>query len=175
MRRIKYLPLVIAIWLVAQPALAQQESYKLCLNQDGSYSWDQQINGCAAAIQSGQWEGKNLAAVYYHRAIAYYEKEIYDLAISDYSQAIRLDPNYTTIYFKRGLAYYKKRDYDHAVRDYSETIRLDPKDVFALYNRGRAYQAKQDYDHAVRDYNETIRLDPKDAYAFYYRGNAFQA
>jgi tetratricopeptide (TPR) repeat protein len=46
--------------------------------------------------------------------------------MADYSQAIRLDPNYALAYFNRGYTYYYKGDYDRAIADYNQVIRLDP-------------------------------------------------
>jgi len=86
-----------------------------------------------------------------------------DIAIGDYSEAIRLDPNYGSSYANRGFAWSAKGEYDKAISDYSEAIRLDPKYARGYVNRGSAWSAKGEYDKAISDYNEAIRLDPKAA------------
>ncbi|GHT84011.1 hypothetical protein FACS1894137_06500 [Spirochaetia bacterium] len=101
------------------------------------------------------------------------QKAIYDRAIADFTQAIRLDPNDAGAYCERGNAYVDKQDYDRAIADYNQAIRLDPNHTFAYNNRGSAYDAKQDYDRAIADYNQAIRLDPNDASAYNNRGNAY--
>jgi tetratricopeptide (TPR) repeat protein len=44
---------------------------------------------------------------YFYRGLLYDLKDDYEKAISDYSEAIRLDPDYSQgqAYYKRGLAY----------------------------------------------------------------------
>ena len=78
------------------------------------------------------------ARAYLDRGFAYYEKGDYDLAIEDYTEAIRLRPEYASFYWFRGDAYLKKGDYDRAVEDYTEAFRLDPKD----YLRERLEEAE---------------------------------
>jgi tetratricopeptide (TPR) repeat protein len=94
----------------------------------------------------------------------------YDKAITDYNEAIRLDPNSILAFIGGGDAYTNKGDYDRALADYNEAIRLDPKSALALSDRGVAYANKGDYDKALADHNEAIRLDSKSAHAFRNRG-----
>jgi tetratricopeptide (TPR) repeat protein len=101
------------------------------------------------------------------------KKAVYDRAIADYNQALRLDPNYATAYSNRGNAYYAKKDYDRAIADYNQALRLDPNHEVAYTNRGTAYYAKGDYDRAMADYNQALRLDPNNAWAYGGRGLAY--
>jgi eukaryotic-like serine/threonine-protein kinase len=78
------------------------------------------------------------ATAYNGRGLAYYSEQNYDQAISDFDQAIVLDPQYAFAFNNRGRAHYAKKDYDHAISNYDEAIRLDPKYSFAFTNRGRA-------------------------------------
>jgi tetratricopeptide (TPR) repeat protein len=94
----------------------------------------------------------------------------HDLAIADFTEAIRLDPMSATAYTNRGKAYYGKRDYDRAIADHSEAIRLDPKNANAYSSRGAVYSLKGSYDLALRDSNEAIRLNPKFSMTFSNRG-----
>src|SRR5437016_424121 len=63
----------------------QQENW--CVGKDGA-TLDQQIDGCTAAIQSGQDSGKALAADYVLRGNAYFAKHDFDRAIADFSEVI---------------------------------------------------------------------------------------
>ncbi len=105
------------------------------------------------------------------------EKGDFDLAIAEYTEAIRRNPKYADAYECRGETYYRKGDYDTAITDCTEAIRLDPKDTgnvaTAYYGRGRAYDAKWEWDKAIADYTEVIRLDPTDARAYDRRGWAY--
>jgi tetratricopeptide (TPR) repeat protein/predicted small secreted protein len=100
-------------------------------------------------------------------------KAVYDRAIADFTQAIRLDPDNAKAYKERGNAYYIKGDYDRAIADYTQAIRLDPDYALAYHNRGDAYSDKDDYDRAIADYTQAIRLNPDYASAYYSRGDAY--
>ena len=62
--------------------------------------------------------------VYFHRGKAYYEKESYDQAISDFDQAIALCPDYAAAYENRGSVYYIIGDGSQAIADWSKGEKL---------------------------------------------------
>jgi tetratricopeptide (TPR) repeat protein len=101
------------------------------------------------------------------------QKRVYDQAIADFTQAIRLDPDNAATYRERGNAYSDKGDYDRAIADYNQAIRLDPNFTLAYTNRGVVYHYKKDYDRAIADYNQAIRLDPNYATAYSNRGATY--
>jgi tetratricopeptide (TPR) repeat protein len=113
------------------------------------------------------------AEKHFDRAGIYCRVNDYDSAIAEYTEAIRLNPDYATAFNNRGHVYNRKGDYDHAIADYTEAIRLNPDDAKAFRNRGYTYNEKGDYDHAIADCTEAIRLDPDDAKAFRNRGYAY--
>jgi len=100
-------------------------------------------------------------------------KEDWDLAITEYTKAIRLDAKAAEAYYGRGVAYEGKREYDKAIADCTEAIRLDPEYVNAYCNRGAAYGNKGEYDNAIADYNEAIHLAPNKANAYCNRGAVY--
>ncbi|GMO15683.1 MAG: hypothetical protein Pg6A_01880 [Termitinemataceae bacterium] len=55
------------------------------------------------------------------------------MAIADYTQAIRLDPNnkYAYIHILRGYAYYAKGDRTRARTDWRKALEIDPNDTNA--------------------------------------------
>ena len=53
-------------------------------------------------------------ALYYSRGWDFYQKQDYDKAISEYNEAIKLEPHNATYYFARGVAYLDTNDYDKA-------------------------------------------------------------
>ncbi|MDR1811621.1 MAG: tetratricopeptide repeat protein, partial [Candidatus Fibromonas sp.] len=104
---------------------------------------------------------KNDAEAYYKRGVEYYEKKDYDKAISEFTEAIRLNPKYAEAYYIRGRMYILKEDYDIAISDLNEAIRLKRNYAEAYKMRGFTYRLKGDYDKAISDLNEAIRLNPK--------------
>jgi tetratricopeptide (TPR) repeat protein len=107
-------------------------------------------------------------------ATAAEEKQaVYDRAIADFTQAIRLDPDDARAYQERAGAYHQKGDYDQAIADFTQAIWLDPGYVAAYNNRGLAYSHKGDYDRAIADFNHAMRLDPGNAAIYCNRGGAY--
>jgi tetratricopeptide (TPR) repeat protein len=89
---------------------------------------------------------------------------IYDQAIADLSQVIRLDPNNAVAYINRGMVYSDKGDYDRAIEYFSLITNSSYHNyVDAYYTRGLAYYAKGNYDRAIADWEEVLRVDPNDS------------
>ncbi len=95
----------------------------------------------------------------FERGVDAVEGQNYDLAIAEFSDAIRLKPDYVDAYNNRGVAYNGKGDYDRAIADETQAIRLDPNQVRAYCNRANDYAHKGDWDKAIADCNEAIRLE----------------
>jgi tetratricopeptide (TPR) repeat protein len=131
------------------------------------------VAACTHLIESGQFAGHDLAVFHYNRGVAHKAKNDIDQALNDYSEAIRLDPNYARAYLNRGAVLVDKREIDRAIADFTEAIRLDPKKKLGYINRAVVYKTKRDWDHAIADYGEAIRLDPSDIYILYGRGDAY--
>ncbi len=85
---------------------------------------EEKLAACSRLIAKRALRGKNLAAAYINRGIAHSSKNDYDLAISDYSAAIKLTPTSSAAFSNRGNAYFDKREYDLAISDYNEASRL---------------------------------------------------
>ncbi len=98
--------------------------------------------------------------------------EDYQGAIADYTQAIRLKPDYAFAYNNRGYAKGQLGQYFAAIADYDAAIRLQPDDAYAAYvRRGYAKRRLGQSSAAITDYDAAIRLKPDYAYAYVSRGN----
>jgi tetratricopeptide (TPR) repeat protein len=113
------------------------------------------------------------AGAFLDRGILFYKRGDYETAIEDFTEVLKLNPDYAAAYFNRGVAYNDKKDYDRAIADYTQAIRLDPDLAPAYNNRGAAYNDKKDYDRAIADFTQAIRLDPDLAPAYTGRGIAY--
>jgi tetratricopeptide (TPR) repeat protein len=64
------------------------------------------------------------ARAYDNRGSAYDDQLKFDKAISDYNEAIRLDPSDAAAYDNRGVAYSRAGDYNKADADFATAKRL---------------------------------------------------
>ena len=122
----------------------------------------------------------------------------YDLAIEDFSEALRINPDLTAAYMLRGRAYEASVltifsvdanfseittistggqataeqiiIIDKAIADYNQAVRLDPNYAVAYKSRGNAYADKGEFNLAIADFNRAIMLDPNYAVAYSNRG-----
>ena len=105
--------------------------------------------------------------------IEFINKDEYEKAIAELTEAIKLDPKLALAYNNRGEAYRRKGEFDKALEDFNEAIRLNPKYDEAYTNRANVYINNGDFERAIEDYNEAISLTPKFALAYNNRGFAY--
>lgn len=98
-------------------------------------------------------------AFYRQRADENAGKGELDLAVSDYSKAIEMNPKDALTYLNRGRAYSNKKSFDLAALDYDKTIELNPKNAAAYLNRGDLHEKRGNTAQAMSDYQKTIELD----------------
>ena len=100
-------------------------------------------------------------------------KKRFDNAISDYSDAIDINPEFAVAYQNRGSAYFIKGDYQKAISDYSKALKLNPDDAVIYTSRGMAYLSEKDYQKALEEFNKAIELNPEYANAYINRGTCY--
>ena len=113
---------------------------------------------------------KYKSSAYYNRGISKKNLKDYQGAITDYTKAIELDPDYADAYINRGISKRNLKDYYGAITDYTKAIELDPDDADAYNNRGVVKDDLKDYYGAITDYTKAISLDPDYASAYNNRG-----
>jgi tetratricopeptide (TPR) repeat protein len=125
-------------------------------------SGDVAIEACNRVINSGRYSGRDLVDAYINRGQEYYLKKDYDRAISDASQAIRVDGKTAILaYGNRGNAWSVKGEMDKAISDYTRALRLDRNYTAALTGRGMEWEKKGDTKRAIADYRAALKLPQK--------------
>jgi tetratricopeptide (TPR) repeat protein len=176
-----WVPLLVLLPVVACSGPSQVTDRDRCM----SFNPETAISECTEIIQADRETPDHLAAAFFNRGFAYYDQGRYDLAIQDFDQALRLQPNTApgsggaiikaVIFDCRGNAYRRAGQYDRAIADFDEAVRLNPDAAEILVDRGVAYLRGNQYDRAITDFDQAIRLTPNDALAFYNRGMALRA
>jgi S1-C subfamily serine protease len=89
----------------------------------------------------------------------FYRKQ-FDLALSDYTEAIKLDPKSPRPYRNRSVIFFNKREYQKAIEDCTKAIELDKNDPHAYLFRSRAFKQLGDNEKSKADLREVERIDP---------------
>lgn len=89
-------------------------------------------------------------------------------AISDYTAAIKVNPEEPSSYKQRAQIYYEQGRYDLADADYQKMIELKPGDVMGYMGKGRNANDQKRWDDAIKlfDYVEKLANDYSSVYAF---------
>lgn len=113
---------------------------------------------------------------YYIRGCIYQTIENDSLAISDYTQAIKLEGSYTDAYYNRGIVYEKLGENELALYDYNKAIKQNPSYLASVYNnRGNIFFAKEEFSKAIDDYTKVINLDSANISAYSNRADVYIA
>ena len=111
-------------------------------------------------------------------------------AVTDYDDAIKLNPSDSTAYILQGLLAQFLDDNAYAIEAFTTAIRVNPKEPGPNYPkasllyclRGAMYHVlaqfhdpEGDDRKAIDDLTEAIRLDPANNLAYYYRSLAYEA
>ena len=130
-----------------------------CNLQDGAQS-AARIQGCTTLIKSHEMTGHGLAVAFTNRGNAYMAGEQYELAIEDYTEAIRLDPSFAKAFNNRGTAYRTTGKLDLAMEDLNAAIRLGDQSIDPYVSRALIYELRADYVPAIADIDHAIGIEP---------------
>ena len=79
-----------------------------------------------------------------------------DLAMREYREVLRLDPQSVQVYNSIGGIYHAQKKYDEAIETYRKILEIKP-DYFVVYlNMGFAFESKGNKQDAIKTYKEII-------------------
>lgn len=85
-----------------------------------------------------------------------------DLALAEFKEAIKLDPQFSTAHYKLGVTYKEKGDWNAAASALQEAVRLEPAKVEPLLELGEVYRLLNKLTQAIRAYLMACELAPRD-------------
>ena len=122
------------------------------------------ISGCTAVLERGDKESpQNRALAFRNRAISYFPRREFDLALADLEESLRLDPDNAASIETRGEVFARQGRCDKAIDDFAKAMQIDAKSPTPYVNRSDCRRIRKDFDGAVADANQALALDPKNA------------
>ena len=95
-------------------------------------------------------------------------------AVTEYDEAIRLNPRDSLAYYNRAGAYRNLGEYQMAIQDYEQVLGLNPRDALAYDSRADAYLELGEYQLAIQDYDEALNIFPQLGEAYAGRARSYQ-
>lgn len=95
----------------------------------------------------------------YARGVYFQDKGDFELAKSEYVNAILKDRYYTNSYYNLGYIYMQQDSLEKAFRQYDILTKLNPQDEEAYFNRGLCYELMGKKDEAIIDYKQALVFD----------------
>jgi tetratricopeptide (TPR) repeat protein len=102
-------------------------------------------------------------AAYSLRGTVYYDKGSWEQAISDYSEAIRLDATNGEAFNNRAWTYYRTGRSEKALTDADAAVRLLGKQSYVWDTRGHIHAALGNREAAISDFRAALAIDPNSA------------
>jgi tetratricopeptide (TPR) repeat protein len=103
---------------------------------------------------------------YYSSALAEGKKGNLNAALSNFDQAISLEPDNSLFHFERGNLYLAIRNYNKAIQDYFQAIRINPNYADVYFNLGYAHTDLHEHEKAIDFFSKAINIKPNLAEAY---------
>ncbi len=141
-----------AVFVVASSRPAAADASADCYSNDNK----RRISGCSELLEGPDLPDDQRALVYSLRALAYSVQGKYDLALPDYDEAIRIDPNFAVALNNRAWSYYKSGRAMDGLADVERALSLTPTSPHTFDTRAHIRQATGRPAGALADYERAI-------------------
>ena len=106
---------------------------------------------------------RDSASAFLNRGDTYKDLELYTEAIADYTESLKLNPDFIWALRNRGYILYRYLNLpESAIKDLNKAIELDPNAAWSYMSRGAVYIGIKDYSKAKEDYTKALELAPDD-------------
>ncbi|HUJ47418.1 MAG TPA: tetratricopeptide repeat protein [Rhizomicrobium sp.] len=164
----------VCLWLALLCGVASADGYSnfnAGVASAGRDESDAAIKSLTQALASPDLPQHLQAVAYLSRGREFAEVHRLDAAIADYTDALKLKPDYLDAYISRCRAYAENRRYADAISDCSSAIRVQPANWRLHELRIDLYQQARRYDDAIADYSAFIATRPDDTSLLLGRAN----
>jgi lipoprotein NlpI len=153
----------VAAWAETPPAQPKidpaVEAMKPCVSGGDA---EARAVACTQLITGGTLKGKALGAAYVFRGKAQAQRNEMKAAISDFSEALKLNPGATDALYNRGAAYALIGQTNTALNDFAQLLELAPNDPDTLFYRALIYVNQGKTELAVKDLTAVLKQRPDD-------------
>jgi len=95
------------------------------------------------------------------RGLQLYREKRYDEAVAQFTEALKLRPDFAQAANNLGFVYYRQQRYAEAARWLENTLKIDPSRAVAYLNLGDAYLHGGDKARAKQAYTTYLELQPQ--------------
>jgi tetratricopeptide (TPR) repeat protein len=117
------------------------------------------------------WNMPGNIQVFLNEGINYLKEENPLLAISNFDEVLKLDPQLWIAHYYRGIGHKTLRNFNEAEKDLLASLALSPTQAVAHIELGEIYHLQNFFDKAIYHYNKAIALDPQLTQAYYNLGS----
>ena len=110
-----------------------------------------------------------------NRGIASARDSQYEVAIAEFTRAVRRNPAFADAYYNRAIVYAALGQLGQAVADLTIVIEIRPEFAEAYRNRGLIQATMGQYDQAISDFTKVLELDPASGEMYMRRSLALYA
>jgi len=110
--------------------------------------------------------------LYHHRNLgcAYFEEDKLAEAIQEFTECIKINPNFAQDHINLGMAYLDYTKYPEAIQELETAQKLAPGYPHIYYNLAIVYKRQVKFEEAVREFQKVIELDANDVATRYNLG-----
>ena len=134
-------------------ALAAVDPMLDCLSEDNQ----RRISGCSTLIDTPGLPQEQRSLAHGMRALAYSLLGLFDKALQDYDEALKINPDYPLALNNRAWSYYKLGRPRDGIADVEKALQISPASPYALDTRAHIRQALGDAKAAFDDYDLAMR------------------
>ena len=111
---------------------------------------------------------------YNDRGVAYKRTGDLEKALSDYTKALEIKPDYTHALNNRGMLYVQQGRHDKAIQDFEAALKLGELQGKVHTNLGIAHARQGDHKSAIKEFESAVSFQPLDYRSFLFMAESLE-